>query len=138
MKGHRLFIFILAVGVFGILNTEMGVIGLLPYVSAYFGVSISEAGALVSLFALIVAVSGPVMPLLMSRFERKKTMLFVLAVFIAGNVVSAVTDSFAVLLAAWVIPAFSIPCTAPWPFRRRQKRCRRSTPLTPWARSWLA
>ena len=109
MKGHRLFIFILAVGVFGILNTEMGVIGLLPYVSAYFGVSISEAGALVSLFALIVAVSGPVMPLLMSRFERKKAMLFVLAVFIAGNVISAVTDSFAVLLAARVIPAFFHP-----------------------------
>ena len=109
MKGHRLFIFILAVGVFGILNTEMGVIGLLPYVSAYFGVSISEAGALVSLFALIVAVSGPVMPLLMSRFERKKAMLFVLAVFIAGNVISAVTDSFAILLAARVIPAFFHP-----------------------------
>lgn len=109
MKGHRLFIFILAVGVFGILNTEMGVIGLLPYVSAYFSVSISEAGALVSLFALIVAVSGPVMPLLMSRFERKKAMLFVLAVFIAGNVISAVTDSFAVLLAARVIPAFFHP-----------------------------
>lgn len=109
MKGHRLFIFILAVGVFGILNTEMGVIGLLPYVSAYFGVSISEAGVLVSLFALIVAVSGPIMPLLLSRFERKKTMLFVLAVFIAGNAVSAVTDHFAVLLAARVIPAFFHP-----------------------------
>lgn len=109
MKGHRLFIFILAVGVFGILNTEMGVIGLLPYVSAYFGVSISQAGALVSLFALIVAVSGPIMPLLMSRFDRKKTMLFVLAVFIAGNSISAVTDSFAVLLAARVIPAFFHP-----------------------------
>lgn len=109
MRGHRLFICILAVGVFGILNTEMGVIGLLPYVSAYFGVSISEAGALVSLFALIVAVSGPIMPLLMSRFERKKTMLFVLAVFIAGNVISAITEGFAVLLAARIIPAFFHP-----------------------------
>lgn len=109
MRGHRLFICILAVGVFGILNTEMGVIGLLPYVSAYFGVSISEAGALVSLFALIVAVSGPIMPLLMSRFERKKTMLFVLAVVIAGNVISAITESFAVLLAARIIPAFFHP-----------------------------
>lgn len=109
MKENRLFIFILAVGVFGILNTEMGVVGLLPHVSSYFGVSISEAGALVSLFALVVAVSGPVMPLVMSRFDRKKTMLFVLAVFIAGNVVSVVTDSFSVLLAARVIPAFFHP-----------------------------
>ncbi len=109
MKGHRLFIFILAVGVFGILNTEMGVIGLLPYVSEYFGVTISQAGALVSLFALVVAVSGPVMPLLMSRFDRKKTMVFILAVFIAGNGISAVTDNFAVLLAARVIPAFFHP-----------------------------
>ena len=49
------------------------------------------------------------MPLLMSRFERKKAMLFVLAVFIAGNVISVVTDSFAILLAARVIPAFFHP-----------------------------
>ena len=53
----RLLIFILAVGVFGILNTEMGVVGIIPQVSERFGVSVPDAGLLVSGFALIVAIA---------------------------------------------------------------------------------
>ena len=33
MKSNKLFLFILATGVFGILNTEMGMIGILPYMA---------------------------------------------------------------------------------------------------------
>jgi len=59
IKKNNLLIFILTVGVFGILNTEMGMIGVLPYMAERFQVSISQAGLLVSLFALVVAISGP-------------------------------------------------------------------------------
>ena len=48
----NLLIFILAIGVFGIINTEMGIIGILPDVAEHFEVSISAAGLMVSLFAL--------------------------------------------------------------------------------------
>lgn len=109
MKNLRLFLFILAIGVFGILNTEMGVIGILPAVAERFSVPISQAGLLVSLFALVVAGAGPVMPLLFSRFNRKTVMLFVLGLFAVCNLLSAFTDSFAVLLAARIIPAFFHP-----------------------------
>lgn len=109
MKNLRLFLFILAVGVFGILNTEMGVIGILPAILEQFGVTISKAGLLVSLFALVVAVAGPTMPLLFSRFNRKSVMLFVLAVFAVANLISAWTTSFTVLLLARIIPAFFHP-----------------------------
>ena len=50
---------VLTLGVFSIINTEMGVVGILPMVSVRYGVEISAAGLLVSLFALAVAVSGP-------------------------------------------------------------------------------
>ena len=100
---------VLAVGVFGILNTEMGVVGILPAISGQYGVSLTMAGLLVSLFALAIAVSGPVMPMLMSRFERKKVMIFVLSLFTVGNVAAAFAVNFPMLLAARVIPAFFHP-----------------------------
>lgn len=108
-KRNNLLIFILTIGVFGILNTEMGVIGILPEIADHFQVSVSKAGLLVSLFALVVAISGPTMPLLFSRMERKKVMLLVLGVFLLGNIVSVFTSNFTVLLIARVIPAFFHP-----------------------------
>ena len=74
-------LFILAAGVFGILNTEMGFIGILPYISENFHVSVVQAGWLISLFALGVAIAGPTMPLVMSRFNRKHLMVFIFALF---------------------------------------------------------
>lgn len=99
-------IFILTIGVFSIINTEMGVIGILPLLAERFGVSIPQAGFLISLFALAVAFSGPVMPLLFSGMERKKVMLLVLGLFALGNIAGMCTDNFAVALAARVLPAF--------------------------------
>ncbi|MCY8282157.1 MFS transporter, partial [Bacillus inaquosorum] len=61
-KRNNLLIFILTVGTFGIINTEMGVIGILPFIADYFHISVSTAGWLVSLFALTVAICGPTMP----------------------------------------------------------------------------
>jgi predicted MFS family arabinose efflux permease len=104
-----LLIFILTIGVFGILNTEMGVIGILPDIADHFDVSVSKAGWLVSFFALVVAVSGPTMPLLFSGINRKKVMLLVLGVFVLGNIVSIFTSNFTILLIARMIPAFFHP-----------------------------
>lgn len=108
-KKNNLLIFILILGVFAIINTEMGVIGILPLIADKFHVSVSKAGLLVSLFALAVAIAGSTMPLLFSGINRKKVMLFVLGIFLLGNVVSAFATSFTVLLIARVIPAFFHP-----------------------------
>jgi MFS transporter, DHA1 family, inner membrane transport protein len=108
-KRHKLLIFILTIGVFGIINTEMGVIGILPAIAEHFDVSVSKAGLLVSLFALVVAVSGPTMPLLFSGINRKKVMLLVLGVFVLGNIVFIITSNFTVALIARAIPALFHP-----------------------------
>jgi MFS transporter, DHA1 family, inner membrane transport protein len=109
IKRNNLLVFILTIGVFGILNTEMGVIGILPDIADHFDVSVSKAGWLVSFFALVVAVSGPTMPLLFSGINRKKVMLLVLGVFVLGNIVSIFTSNFTILLLARIIPAFFHP-----------------------------
>lgn len=110
MKNSKsLLIFILAVGVFGIINTEMGIIGILPSLASYFDVSVSTAGLLVSLFALAIAFAGPTMPLIFSSMNRKHVMILVLSIFIIGNVISVFTTQFSVALIARVIPAFFHP-----------------------------
>lgn len=108
-KRNNFFICILALGVFGILTTEMGVIGILPLIADQFNVSVSKAGLLVSLFALVVSVSAPTMPLLFSGINRKKAMLLVLGVFVLGNIVSIFASNFTILVLARVIPAFFHP-----------------------------
>lgn len=108
-NSKRLLIFILAVGVFGIINTEMGVIGILPAIADHFDVSVSTAGLMVSLFALAVAIAGPTLPLVFSRVNRKKVMLLVLFIFIIGNIISIFTTNFTIALIARVIPAFFHP-----------------------------
>lgn len=108
-KRNHLLIFILTIGVFGILNTEMGVIGILPSLAEHYHVSVSQAGLLVSLFALGVAIAGPTMPLLFSKIDRKKVMLLVLGIFVLGNVVSIFTTNFTLAVVARIVPAFFHP-----------------------------
>jgi predicted MFS family arabinose efflux permease len=99
----------MSLGVFGIINTEMGVIGILPSLADHYDVSVSQAGLLVSLFALAVAIAGPTMPLLFSGIDRKKVMLLVLGIFVLGNIVSIFTSNFTIALVARIIPALFHP-----------------------------
>lgn len=108
-NSRGLLIFILTVGVFGIINTEMGVVGILPLIAENFHVTVPQAGWTVGIFALVVAVSAPVMPLLFSGFNRKKVMLLALGAFVISNLISMFTDDFTVLLIARALPAFLHP-----------------------------
>jgi predicted MFS family arabinose efflux permease len=96
---------ILTIGVFGILNTEMGIVGILPLISEQFGVTVPKAGLLVSAFALVVAFAGPTMPLLFSKMNRKTVMVLALSIFTASNVISIFATDFNVLLWSRIIPA---------------------------------
>ncbi|MBA2939455.1 MFS transporter [Paenibacillus sp. CGMCC 1.16610] len=87
----------------------MGIIGILPLIAENFGVSVSTAGLLVSLFALAVAISGPILPLLFSGFNRKGVMLLVIGLFVVGNLVSMFAPNFTIALIARIVPAFLHP-----------------------------
>ncbi len=109
LKSGGLLVFILTAGVFGIINTEMGVIGILPLIAETFHVTVPEAGWTVSIFALVVAASAPITPLLFSGFNRKRVMLLAMGLFTLSNIVSMLTTSFTVLLIARALPAFLHP-----------------------------
>lgn len=104
-KKCKLLIPLLTLGVFGIINTEMGIIGILPLIARQFNVSVPSAGLLVSGFALVVAFAGPTMPLFFSKMNRKHVMMLSLGIFVMSNILSMFAPSFEVLLLARIIPA---------------------------------
>lgn len=104
-SNSNILILILTLGVFSILNTEMGVVGILPLISEQFNVNIATAGWLVSGFALVVAIAGPTMPLLCSKMNRKTLMLLSCGIFFISNIISAFATNFTILMIARIIPA---------------------------------
>lgn len=101
--------YIAAFGIFGIITTEFGVIGILPELARYYHISIEKAGILLSAFALIIALCGPWVTLFTSGFDRKKVMLLTLGIFIISNALSALATTFEVQLLARILPAFLHP-----------------------------
>ncbi len=100
---------VLALGVFGIITTEIGIVGVLPLVAERFSVSTADTGWLVSVFALVVAVSGPFMVLLTSGMNRKSVLMGSIAVFAAANLVYAFATDFGWMVAFRIIPAIVHP-----------------------------
>ncbi|HAA2166637.1 TPA_asm: MFS transporter [Campylobacter jejuni] len=91
-------ILVFCLGVFGILSTELGMMGIIPIVSQNFSVSISDAGWCASIFALVITFCAPIVPLLCANFNPKKLMLICLAVFILSSLTSAFVGEFWQLL----------------------------------------
>ena len=90
---------------FAIGTSEFVIAGILPAVSGDLGISIPTAGLLVSLYALGVAVGGPVLATFTGRFPRKLLLLTYVAVFTIGYVFCALAPNYAALLVARVLIA---------------------------------
>lgn len=105
----KLFVPVLALGVFGIITTEMGIIGVMGPVSDKFGIAPAAAGWLVGVFALVVALTGPFTTLFTSAYDRKSVLLVAIAVFAISNLVYATTSSLELMFAFRVIPAIAHP-----------------------------
>ncbi|MCM2418014.1 MFS transporter [Streptomyces sp. RKAG293] len=97
----------LAIGAFGIGTTEFVIMGLLPEVAADYGVSIPTAGFLVTGYALGVVLGAPLMTVLGTRISRKRMLMLLMGLFIAGNVISAVAPVFGVMLAGRIVASLA-------------------------------
>lgn len=97
----------LAIGAFGIGTTEFVITGLLPEVAGSFGVSIPTAGLLVTGYALGVMVGAPLMAVLGTKVSRKRMLMLLMGLFIAGNLLSAVAPTFAMMLIGRVVASLT-------------------------------
>ncbi|MEU9973411.1 MFS transporter [Streptomyces sp. NPDC051014] len=90
----------LAVGAFGLGTTEFVMMGLLPDVADDLRLSIPTAGHLVSAYALGVVIGAPVLAALTARLPRRTVLISLMALFVAGNALSALAPGYHWLLAA--------------------------------------
>jgi DHA1 family inner membrane transport protein len=90
---------------FAIGTSEFVIAGILPAVSTDLGISIPTAGLLVSLYALGVAIGGPVLATFTGRFPRKTLLLVYVSIFTIGYVFCALAPNYTSLLIARVLIA---------------------------------
>ncbi|WP_293945637.1 MULTISPECIES: MFS transporter [unclassified Sphingobacterium] len=102
-------IYILALGAFGIITTEFGIVGILPTISREFGVSLDTAGWLLSAFAITVAVSSPFITSFTTKINRKLLLCLVMSIFVLSNLISAFSSNFTMLMVARILPAILHP-----------------------------
>ena len=97
----------LAIGAFGIGTTEFSPMGLLPVIAQGVDVSIPAAGMLISAYAIGVMVGAPLMTLLLSHRARRNALVFLMAIFTLGNVLSALSPDYTTLMLSRIITSLN-------------------------------
>jgi len=97
----------LALAAFSVGTTEFIIAGILPAIARDLGVTIPTAGYLISGYAAGVAVGGPIIAIVTAGLERKATLLGLMTLFIAGNVLCALAPAYGWLMAARIVIALT-------------------------------
>ena len=96
---------ILSIGTFTLGVDGFVLSGLLPQVATSLHVSISTAGQLTTLFALVYALGSPVIAAIAGNWDRRVLLATGMTVFVAGIVVQATGPDFAVVACGRVLAA---------------------------------
>ena len=90
-------VFALSVGAFAIGTGEFVVMGLLPEMARDLGVTIPDAGHVISAYALGVVIGAPVLAVLAAHWKRRTLLVLMMGLFAIGNVASAAAPSYLTL-----------------------------------------
>ncbi|MEU6560153.1 Cmx/CmrA family chloramphenicol efflux MFS transporter [Nocardia nova] len=99
-------VYILGLAIFAQGTSEMMLSGLLTQISADLGVSVPQAGLLISAFAIGMLVGAPISAVVATRWSRRTALLAFLAIFVATHVVAALTSDYRILIATRIVGAF--------------------------------
>lgn len=94
--------------VFALGSAEYAVIGLLTEIAVDVGTTVSTAASVVTTYAVTVAVTGPILAAYLARYSSKLSMVWLMVVFLVGNVISSSAPTIAVLLAGRVVAALAL------------------------------
>ncbi|HET9517416.1 MAG TPA: MFS transporter [Actinoplanes sp.] len=100
-------IYVLMLCSFAVATAEFVLVGLLPQIAADLDVSVSVAGQLVTVYMVVVTVGGPAATVLTRRLPRRGLLVATMVLATGGAVVSAVADSYGVLMAGRLGSAFA-------------------------------
>lgn len=104
-KRMPLAVWALAIGAFAICTTEFAILGLLLEVSQDLNVTISQAGMLVTAFALGVVLGAPTLTPFLVGLPRKKVIILLMGLFTVGNLLCAIAPTYETLMAARMFTA---------------------------------
>lgn len=104
---------LLTLGTFAIGTDGFIVAGVLREISRQLAVSVSVAGQLVTVFAVVYAISSPLVASLAARWPRRRLLLVALGVFVLGNALAAMATSYTMLVAARIISAMASAAYTP-------------------------
>ena len=96
-------IWILTLSAFAIGTAEFVIAGILPRVASSLNVSDGRAGGLITSYALAIVLGGPILTLWLARFEKRAVLLALMALFVVGNLVAALSANYGTLLLSRVI-----------------------------------
>src|SRR5699024_11595813 len=78
-----------------------------PIIAKDLNVSIATAGQLITVFAVVFAIAGPILLSLTAKVERKKLLLITLFMFFLGNIFTYFSPTFGLIMAARVLTSAS-------------------------------
>jgi DHA1 family purine ribonucleoside efflux pump-like MFS transporter len=98
----------LSVGVFGLVMSEFLPASLLSPIASELDISKGVAGQSVAITAIVAAISGLTIPILLSRVDRRHLMLALTVLSIVSNLLVAAAPNYSVLLIARVLLGVAI------------------------------
>lgn len=86
---------------------ELIIGGILDLVARDLDVSVGQAGLLITVFALVFGLSGPVLLFLAGQADRKRVTVVALLVFIVGNAIAVFSTTYGALMLSRIVSAAS-------------------------------
>lgn len=105
MKNYRMQSLVLVLIAFALGFSEFIIVGVLPDIAKTFHEPVTVVGLLVTIFALVYAISTPLITMLIGTRSLLKVELALWIVFILGNAMVMTAPSYPILVAARVITA---------------------------------
>ncbi|MFH8618737.1 Cmx/CmrA family chloramphenicol efflux MFS transporter [Streptomyces sp. NPDC017979] len=100
-------VYVLGLGIFTQGTSEFMLSGLLPDMADDLGVSIPDAGLLISAFAIGMVVGAPLLAVATLSWPRRTALVALQAVFIAAHVVGALAPGYGLLFVTRVVSALA-------------------------------
>ncbi|MFG2992722.1 Cmx/CmrA family chloramphenicol efflux MFS transporter [Streptomyces sp. NPDC048257] len=105
-------VYVLGLSVFALGTSEFMLSGLLPPIAEDMGVTIPQAGLLISAFAIGMVVGAPLLAVATLRLPRRTTLVSLISLFGLGQVAGALAPSYELLFASRVVSALA--CAGFW------------------------
>ncbi|MET9606381.1 Cmx/CmrA family chloramphenicol efflux MFS transporter [Streptomyces sp. NPDC006512] len=105
-------VYVLGLSVFALGTSEFMLSGLLPPIAEDMGVTIPQAGLLISAFAIGMVIGAPLLAVATLRLPRRTTLVALISLFGLGQVAGALAPTYGLLFASRVVSALA--CAGFW------------------------